>query len=269
MASPPSIALTLVRTRDRIGGVRIHGCRSRLDPRELTGIPIVFVHGLGVSVSYLEPTMRRLAGEFLVAGLDFPGFGRSGSPRRTLNVAQLADCLAAWMDVQQIDAAVLVGNSFGCQISVELATRTPARVRGLVMSAPTMDPAHRTVFGQLFRVIADIPKEPIRLAWHVAIDYLRAGPLRLFQTLKLALADHIEEKLPALAIPVLIVCGARDPVVTVGWAREATRLVGMSVPGAAGGRLVVLESAAHALPYDDPETFAPLISHFMHTLPPA
>ena len=40
-------------------------------------MPLVFVHGLGVSVRYLEPTMSRLGRAHYVAGLDLPGFGRN------------------------------------------------------------------------------------------------------------------------------------------------------------------------------------------------
>ena len=231
-------------------------------------VPVVFVHGLGVSLEYLEPTMRKLAPRHLVAGLDLPGFGRSGTPLRALDVHGLAAALEGWLEARHLAPAVFVGNSYGCQVIVELATRSPARVRGLVLNAPTMDPAHRTIFGQLIRVIADIPFEPWRLAWIVARNYLRAGPLRLLATLRFALSDHIEEKLPAISVPVAIVTGVHDPVVTVDWASEAARLVGMSSPGAPGATLHVLPHAAHALPYDDPATFAALIESFLDTLPP-
>ena len=225
--------------------------------------PLVFVHGLGVSVRYLEPTMVLLADRFPVSGVDLPGFGRSATPPRVLDVHGLASALAHWLDAREIGPAIFVANSYGCQVIVELAMQAPSRVTGLVLNAPTMDPAHRTAFGQLVRVIADIPMEPWRLGFLVARDYLRVGPLRLLATLRHALADHIEEKLPLIAAPVHVVTGAHDPVVTVDWASEAARLVGMSVPGAAGARLSVLARAAHALPYDDPITFAGLIESFV------
>jgi 2-hydroxy-6-oxonona-2,4-dienedioate hydrolase len=240
---------------DDVGGVRIHGLVSAGRPAHDTPA-VVFVHGLGVSTRYMAPTMARLAGEYRVAGLDLPGFGRSGPPRHPLSLAGLADALADWLDVREIGPAVFVGNSFGCQVIVEFVTRHPARAVGLVLNAPTMDPAHRTALGQILRVIADIPHEPLSLALHVARDYLRAGPIRLLRTLRIALADRIEEKLPSLAMPVLVVCGTRDPVVTVRWAEEVMQLVGRERPGAAGATLRVISDAAHALPYDDPGTFS-------------
>lgn len=262
---PPRAALRSV--RDDVDGVRIHARVSAVEPRADAGPTIVFVHGLGVSTRYMEPTMARLARTHRVAGLDLPGFGRSGSPRRRLALPDLADVLMRWLDVRAIGPAVFVGNSFGCQVIVECAAREPHRALGLVLNAPTMDPAHRTAFGQLARVIADIPREPVMLAVHVARDYLRAGPVRLLHTLRSALADHIEEKLPALGMPVLVVCGARDPVVTVRWADEVRQLVGRAAPRAAGATLRVIPHAAHALPFDDPVSFSDCIEHLLARVP--
>lgn len=254
--------------RDVVDGISIHGrVSARAVPPKRT--PLVFVHGLGVSVRYLEPTMALLAGEYPVAGLDLPGFGRSGTPTHAFDVHELANALAGWLDARNIGPAVFVANSYGCQVIVELAMRAPARVVGLVLNAPTMDPAYRTIFEQMWRAIAHIPREPMRLAPLVTRDYLRVGPLRLLATLRHALADHIEEKLPFVAVPTLVVAGARDLVVTVRWADEAARLVGISSPGAPGATLTVIHSAAHALPFEDPAAFAPLIAALAERVAPA
>lgn len=244
---------------DEVRGLSVHG---RVSASVANGTPIVFVHGLGVSLRYMEPTMAWLAPSFSVAGLDLPGFGRSGTPPHPLDVPRLADTLARWLDARGIGPAIFVGNSFGCQVIVECVTAMPGRARGLVLNAPTMDPAHRTILGQLLRVIADIPREPVGLAWIVARDYVRAGPRTLFATLRYGLANHIEERLPAVSVPALIVCGARDPVVTVRWASEVARLVGLDVHGAPGATLQCVADAAHALPYDDPATFGAIIRDF-------
>ena len=262
MSSVVAPAEPLVSVYDVVGGIPIH---ARVSTRTFGDgrTRLVFVHGLGVSVRYLEPTMLRLAPEHLVAGLDLPGFGRSGTPPNALDTVALGKTLAAWLDVRGIGPAIFIGNSYGCQVIVELAFQDPSRVIGLVLNAPTMDPAHRSIFGQLWRVLLDIPFEPWRLGMIVALDYLRARPFRLLATLRHALADHIEEKLPDIVAPTIVVCGALDPVVTVAWAAEASRLVGISSRGAAGSTLSVVPTAAHALPYDDPMIFATLIDTFV------
>jgi pimeloyl-ACP methyl ester carboxylesterase len=246
---------------DEVDGVAIHA-RVSMPDLQNGRTPIIFVHGLGASTRYMEPTMARLAREHPVAGLDLPGFGRSGNPKRTLSLPELAQALDRWLEVRGLPACVLVGNSFGCQIIVECVDRDPRRAVGLVLNAPTMDPAHRSALVMIARVLADVPREPWRLAALVARDYWRAGPRRLLATLADALEDRIEEKLPGITQPTLVVCGARDPVVTVRWASECARLVGIERAGAAGGTMQCVATAAHALPYDDPDTFAAIIANF-------
>jgi 2-hydroxy-6-oxonona-2,4-dienedioate hydrolase len=243
---------------DTVGGVKMHGLVST----PVGATPVVFVHGLGVSARYMAPTMALLAGDFQVAGPDLPGFGRSGSPPRALDLRQLAVSLEGWLDARGIGPAIFVGNSYGCQVILECVVHAPRRALGLVLNAPTMDPAHRTVLGQLLRVLADVPREPLRLALIVARDYLRAGPWRLLATLGHALADRVEEKLPLISAPTLVVCGAHDPVVTVRWASEVARLVGIETLGAPGAALQCVGDAAHALPFDDPDAFAAIIRNF-------
>ena len=45
-----------------------------------------------------------------------------------------------------------------------------------------------------------------------------------------------------------------------------TRLAGIDRAGAAGGAMQCVGDAAHALPYDDPETFAEIIERFAGSL---
>lgn len=243
---------------DDIGGVRIHG-RVSADALAPTGPPIVFVHGLGVSTRYMEPTMARLARDHRCAGLDLPGFGRSASIGHHCSISQLADVAMQWLDARDIGPAVFVANSFGCQVVTEIVAREPQRALGLVLNAPTMDRAHRSVLAMVARVIVDAPREPIALALIATRDYLRAGPYRLLATLVGALADRIEDKLPRVAVPVSIVCGARDPLVTVAWGEEVARMVGRDRPGAAGATLHVLPHIAHALPFEDPGALATIV----------
>lgn len=83
----------LVSVTDLVDGIPIH---ARVSPHFVVGrTPLVFVHGLGVSVRYLEPTMSLLVAEHHVAGLDLPGFGRSGTPPEALDTRGLASALAA------------------------------------------------------------------------------------------------------------------------------------------------------------------------------
>ena len=218
--------------------------------------PIVLVHGLGVSSRYMTPTARRLAPRFPVYAPDLPGFGRSERPDRVLSVSGLAAILARWMQAMALERAVLLGNSLGCQIIVDLAIRYPERVGWVVLVGPTRDPAAPSLLRQFGRLLLDIPREPLLLDLIQAWAYMRAGPRRTFHTARAMVRDPIEAKLPLVRQPALVVRGGRDPIVSQRWAEEATRLLPR-------GRLVVVPGAAHAVNYNAPTALVDAVCDFL------
>jgi len=217
---------------------------------------VVLVHGLVVSSRYMIPTAERLAPDYRVFVPDLPGFGRSEGPRRVLDVAGLSDALSAWMGAVGLEHAALVGNSLGCQVIAEMAVRHPGRVGRAVLQGPTMDPKGRSVFRQAGRFLLDVPREPPSLVPIELLDLLSAGARRAWRTLRYALEDRIEEKLPYVRVPTLVVRGSRDPIATQRWAKEATRLLPM-------GRLCVIPGAAHAANYGWDADFAHIVREFL------
>jgi pimeloyl-ACP methyl ester carboxylesterase len=251
---------------DVVAGVRVRGhvndraCSEQVGrkcgsapPRSKT--QVVLVHGLGMAANYLEPTMRVLGDDVAASALDLPGFGKSKVHGRHLSLAELADALVEWMRVRGIRAPILLGQSHGCQVAVEAVTRTPGLASALVLNAPTMPAGSRTMLEQLWHVVQDTPREPFALVPHVARDYLRAGPLRIIGTLRDALRDRIEDKLPHVRVPVTIMCGERDPVAPPAWGRQLARLTGSRV-GAPEAKFVVIPGAAHAAPFSHPRAIA-------------
>ena len=162
---------------------------------------------------------------------------------------ELADALIEWLHVRAIVGPILIGQSHGCQVVVEAVTHVPELASAIVLNAPTMVAEHRSIGAQLWRVMLDSPREPLSLVPHVLRDYWRAGPVRILATLQDALRDRIEDKLPAVQVPVLIVNGARDPVSPPAWGERLARLVG-------GARYVVVPGAAHAVPFSHPQALA-------------
>ena len=218
--------------------------------------PIVLVHGLGVSGRYLVPTGERLSVDHPVYAPDLPGFGRTAGPHRALGVGGLADALAAWTRAAGLERPVMLGNSLGCQVIVDLAVRYPERLRAAVLVGPTTDPRARSLLRQFGRLLLDVPREPPRLIPLQARDYLAAGPVRVLQTARSMVRDPITAKLPLVRQPTLIVRGERDPIVPQRWAEEATRLL-------PHGRLVVVSGAAHAVNYGAPDALAAAVRDFL------
>jgi 2-hydroxy-6-oxonona-2,4-dienedioate hydrolase len=229
--------------------VRVHAVRS-----EAPGSPrAVLVHGLGVSTRHLLPAVRAFAAVYEVWAPDLPGFGRSGRPPTALTVAGLAAALARWLEAVGVPGRSLVlGNSLGCQVAVELASARPQAVERLALVGPTVDPAARSLARQLARLLVDSTREPPALDLVVAMDYLRSGPVRTLTTARHMLAHRLEERLPLVAAPALVVRGARDPIAPQRWAERAAALL-------PDGRLAVVPGAAHAAHFSHPRELLELV----------
>ncbi len=238
-----------------VDGLRMH---ARVSVDRAGNPAVVLVHGLVVSSRYMIPTAQKLAPYHEVYVPDLPGFGRSEKPPSVLDVAGLSDSLAAWMEAVGLGSAVLVGNSVGCQVIADLALRHPERVERAVLQGPTMDPEARTALRQAARLALDGTREPPSLLPIMLLDYLSAGLRRSFSTFQHALEDRMEEKLPHLRVPTLVVRGDRDPIVPQRWAERAARLLPEGK-----GRLVVVPGAAHTMNYAAPSELARVVRAFV------
>ena len=226
--------------------------------------PVVLVHGLGLSHRYMMPVAEALAASGRrVYVPDLPGFGDSGHPDRVLDIPGLADALAAWMASVGVDRAALVGNSQGCQIIADLAARHPERVECAVLQGPTTPPGERTWLQQFIRWRQNAPYNPPELDPVTYPEYRRCGYGRLWQTFRHSLKDRIEDKLPRMAAPVLVVRGQHDPICRGPWAAKMARLL-------PDGRLVEIPGVAHTLCFTSPVELAGVTKTFLdEAMPPA
>lgn len=217
---------------------------------------VVLVHGLVISSLYMIPTAVRLAPFFPVFAPDLPGFGLSEKPARTLRISELADDLAKWLEVLGLERAVLVGNSLGCQVISNLVSRHHTPILAAVLAGPTMDPHARTAPQQIGRWLADWTGERPSLAAAHARDYYQAGLRRAWKTFRHALQDRVEETLPHLSAPTLVVRGSEDPIVPQRWAEEVTALLPQ-------GRLRVIAGGPHVVNYTSADIFAQVVREFI------
>jgi pimeloyl-ACP methyl ester carboxylesterase len=206
----------------------VSGAGPRLHIRERagTGLPgpaWVLLHGLAVSHRYLMPTAQALAGSRVLVP-DLPGFGRSQKTRLAYDVGRHTEVIAAWLDAEGISGAYLLGNSFGCQVAVELAVRRPDLVAALVLVGPTVDPAAPTAAGQAWRWCRDLAHEDPKQARIIATDVRDAGPGRVLRTLRHSVRHHIGQRLPLVEAPVLVLRGEHDRIAPRRWVAQAASL---------------------------------------------
>lgn len=96
------------------------------------GVPVLLMNGLAAGSAGWAPVRARLGGYRTIA-FDPPGSGGTPAARRPLSIRLLADLAADVLDRQGVDAAHVVGYSFGGAVAQELAHRHPHRVRTLTL----------------------------------------------------------------------------------------------------------------------------------------
>jgi pimeloyl-ACP methyl ester carboxylesterase len=99
---------------------------------------IVFIHGTRLTRAAWSPQMADLAGEFRTIALDLPGHGACADEAFTLEGA--TDAVVRVIDDAAGGRAIVVGLSLGGYVAMEVAARSPERVRALVLAGASMEP---------------------------------------------------------------------------------------------------------------------------------
>jgi pimeloyl-ACP methyl ester carboxylesterase len=222
------------------------------------GVPIVHVHGFGISGSYLMPTARRMAAHSLNVVPDLPGYGRSERRDRTLGIPALSDALLATIDALGFDKVVLVGNSMGCPIGLEVAHLAPERVHRLVLVSPAGGLHNQPLARALGQLAVDAARESPRMVPVAVPDYVRFGPLNALRLFRQLTEFPSLERLLHTPVPALAVVGSRDPLMP---SPRRVREVGRMAPEHV--TVVLIRGAAHAVNFSHPGELAHVISSWL------
>jgi 2-hydroxy-6-oxonona-2,4-dienedioate hydrolase len=231
------------------GGLGIHAWAAG------EGDPVVLVHGFGVSGRYMLPLAQSLARWFSVFVPELPGSGRSQKPPMPLGIGGLAEALASCLDALELQRPAFVANSMGCQVITELAFQLPDRAGPLVLVGPTIDPDQRRARHQVLSGVRDLAREPLSLLTHPAQDGV-TGIRALLATARSALADRIEDRLPLIEQPTLVLRGSEDSFVSAAWADRVAALLPRS-------RSVVVPGEPHAVHYTRPDLVGGLVRELL------
>jgi pimeloyl-ACP methyl ester carboxylesterase len=215
------------------------------------GVPIVHVHGFAISGEYLMPTARRLAGRWVNVVPDLPGYGRSKRRGHPLDIPALAEALVAILDALDLDKAVLVGNSMGCAISLEVAHAAPERVHRLVLVSPAGGVQNQPLLRALGQLATDGIRESPRMLPVAVPDYVKFGPLNGLRLFRELTRYPSLERLLHTPVPTLAVLGGRDPLMAPP--SRVREVAGLSPEHLS---VALVEKAAHALNFSHPEELA-------------
>ncbi|MDL1979592.1 MAG: alpha/beta hydrolase, partial [Deltaproteobacteria bacterium] len=123
--------------------VSVLGSRIRYRVHEGGDPVIILLHGFGGSLGGWEKVTLMLSDSQCIA-LDLVGFGGSDRPPLSYDIEIQRQHLIAFMDVLNIQQAVLVGFSMGASIAAWTGAKSKERVAGLILIAPSAYPGSLT-----------------------------------------------------------------------------------------------------------------------------
>lgn len=99
------------------------------------GKPLVFLHGWGQSSETFSKIISIFEDNFLILGIDLPGFGKSDEPKYPLTLEDYVQAVCQIIGKAKITDPVIIGHSFGGRIAIRLANKMPLAALILVSSA--------------------------------------------------------------------------------------------------------------------------------------
>jgi pimeloyl-ACP methyl ester carboxylesterase len=242
--------------------------------------PLLLLAGLASDNISWGPAIAGLkTGRRLIAP-DNRGCGRTAPQTAPVSIAAMADDALAVLDACGVDEADVLGHSMGGLIGLDLAARSPQRVRRLVLAASCAAPAPRTQAlmlqmasareagmdkAQWFRLLFPWLFAPAFFRDPAAIDEAAALSVAYpfaqsdagFRAQLGALHGHDAlAQCRLVRAPALILCGAEDVLFTPSQSRA-------SFAGIGDHRAVVLPDAAHSLHWDQPNAFNATVAEFL------
>lgn len=233
-----------------------------------SGVPLLFVHGLGCASSSDFP---RVAADPALAGrrrllLDLLGAGFSDRPNNfAYTIAAHAETLAALIRHLDLPRLKLVGHSMGGAVAIAASSLCPAQVAQLVLLEPNLD-AGGGVFSRALAAMSEqefVSRGQQRLArlasregsplWAGSLAASHAPAVhRAAVSLVAGVEPSWRSQLLALTMPRSVVVGERSlpqPALT------CLQQEGVSVH--------VLADAGHAMSEDNPAGLAALLAHLL------
>jgi len=239
-----------------------------------TGNHFLILHGWGGSSDswiYCQKILRDRGFKVIVP--DFPGFGKSKTPKEPWSVDDYVQWLKNFTEKTEIQTPFfLLGHSFGGRIAIKFAVKYPEKIKSLILCSSAGIKPEKTLKQKLFFYLARIGdylfsqkplrrfKDGARNVFYQAIrqrDYLKAnGTMK--ETIKKILDEDLLDCLPKIKNKTLIIWGELDKMVPLKYGY----IMKDRIPDS---RLIVLPKAGHSPQLDYPEKLAEIIFQFSKT----
>ena len=197
-----------------------------------TGVPVVLLHGITDSWRSFEPVLPYLPGSIHAFALTLRGHGDASRPAAGYRPRDFAADVAAFLDSQGLEAAVIAGHSMGSTVALQFALDYPERTSGLVPMGAFVRFRTNPVITEFWETVVSGLADPVDRS--IAREFQEstlAGPISptfletaIAESLKVParvwrdgfaglLEDEHVARLDNIAAPTLLIWGDRDAFV--------------------------------------------------------
>lgn len=235
------------------------------------GAPLLLAHGFPLDRAFWNPLLPRLEAHFDCIVPDLRGFGKSPVTEAGYSLDDMAADLSALLAGLGLPAAFLAGHSMGGYLALAFARRFSAQLLGLGLlgTQAAADPPERKAarYDTFEQVRRDGVNAVLGMADNLTADprhaaalrqiIQRQNPIGVMGALQ-AMAERPDSHsvLAALTVPVVIVHGLEDTLVSVDRAREMKA----ALPSAL---LTELPGVGHSPSYEAPEQTASALKNLL------
>ena len=242
------------------------------------GVPLLLLPGYTASWRAFEPMLPFLPESVHAFALTLRGHGEASRPKEGYTIPDFAADLVAFMDLRDLQAAVLAGGSSGGLVGRRVAIDHPQRTLGLVMlgspatlrgnvdiqrmwdedlSAMT-DPVDPDFVRRFLEGTVHQPVPQGRM--ETMIQESLKVPLPVWrETLKGLMEDDSFQEVHKIEAPTLIIWGDQDSLLP----REDAEALAAAIPGA---QFLVYRGAGHVFYWEEPERVAGDLAAFIESL---
>lgn len=233
---------------------------------------IVFIHGLGENADSWRYQIEYFSKKARVIAMDLRGHGESEDGNISLDT--FVEDIRTLLDKLSVKDVILCGLSMGGAISMAFYSKYPERVKAMVLSdtssgfsretaermlSQRMDYIENKGMEELGKFIAngalsENADEALREEVRKMFASNKVGPYK--EATKVAILSNLDDVLPKIKVPVLIMVGEKDKTTPLELARHLNENI-------KGSELRVIPGAGHLSKLEKPDLFNKNMDEFL------